>query len=860
MAKFDNKISNLVNTQLPDFVVDDHPKFVEFLKTYFQFMEAAELSVTSVESTDGITLENQTGVLNNLILDGGSLGAEKTQLDLGDKIILEDSSFGKFTFQETVTGTTSQATATVLAEDLDNNRLFISAQDKFIVGETIIGASSGAQAVVNKYRPNPVQTIQQLTNFRDPDKVINDFLNNFRDEFFKTIPENLSSGINKRNLIKNIKSLYKLKGTQKGHELFFRILFNDNSETFYPREQMLKVSDGKWSSTKILRVLSSQGETLSLVGRSIKGRTSGATAIVENVSKFYIGASEVSEITLNDDTIVGSFQVSETIEGTENDQSDYYILATITGIPGEKTISNGGALYSTDDIVKVTGGGEQAAFNINDVSSGKITEIVVDGGGSGYEIGDTLSFTNTGTFGGNASGVVTVVNGAIANEDTDHIVLEDETSSGDHLTGNKIVQESGSGTGDITDIYLISGGNGYKSLPTVSVSSTSGTGANVLAHGTGVGKILGIETSNLGINYQNNPPPKLSFVNCLFITGISGSFTAGETVNGGTSSASGLVSSYDSSTQVLKLKEVSGIFQVDETVSSSGGSATVNKLDLAVATVDVRSVVDTKGVFLNEKGHISESTMKVQDSLYYQDFSYVLKVGNSINLWRDAFKKTMHTSGFYFTGQVDLESRLNAKVQVATGFNTGTIGEPLLAMMKLIFETVFGRRTGTIDDGTSKSTQPNQPNPNNTRDVTLTRAPIGIRLNLRLRRTFLGATVAGNVNVAQGFAYCGPRFNSINKWANTAYGVTANRSGGINGTSGITFQRLNELKVTGTRTSLDGRTALMEMIAGDDNNAGRQFKTNFTFPADITFPGEESFTSSSITFDSTNKKFDQTNV
>lgn len=860
MAKFDNKISNLVNTQLPDFVVDDHPKFVEFLKTYFQFMEAAELSVTSVESTDGITLENQTGVLNNLILDGGSLGAEKTQLDLGDKIILEDSSFGKFTFQETVTGTTSQATATVLAEDLDNNRLFISAQDKFIVGETIIGASSGAQAVVNKYRPNPVQTIQQLTNFRDPDKVINDFLNNFRDEFFKTIPENLSSGINKRNLIKNIKSLYKLKGTQKGHELFFRILFNDNSETFYPREQMLKVSDGKWSSTKILRVLSSQGETLSLVGRSIKGRTSGATAIVENVSKFYIGASEVSEITLNDDTIVGSFQVSETIEGTENDQSDYYILATITGIPGEKTISNGGALYSTDDIVKVTGGGEQAAFNINDVSSGKITEIVVDGGGSGYEIGDTLSFTNTGTFGGNASGVVTVVNGAIANEDTDHIVLEDETSSGDHLTGNKIVQESGSGTGDITDIYLISGGNGYKSLPTVSVSSTSGTGANVLAHGTGVGKILGIETSNLGINYQNNPPPKLSFVNCLFITGISGSFTAGETVNGGTSSASGLVSSYDSSTQVLKLKEVSGIFQVDETVSSSGGSATINKLDLAVATVDVRSVVDTKGVFLNEKGHISESTMKVQDSLYYQDFSYVLKVGNSINLWRDAFKKTMHTSGFYFTGQVDLESRLNAKVQVATGFNTGTIGEPLLAMMKLIFETVFGRRTGTIDDGTSKSTQPNQPNPNNTRDVTLTRAPIGIRLNLRLRRTFLGATVAGNVNVAQGFAYCGPRFNSINKWANTAYGVTANRSGGINGTSGITFQRLNELKVTGTRTSLDGRTALMEMIAGDDNNAGRQFKTNFTFPADITFPGEESFTSSSITFDSTNKKFDQTNV
>ena len=53
--------------------------------------------------------------------------------------------------------------------------------------------------------------------------------------------------------------------------------------------------------------------------------------------------------------------------------------------------------------------------------------------------------------------------------------------------------------------------------------------------------------------------------------------------------------------------------------------------------------------------------MKIQDSLYYQDFSYVIKVGRTIDEWRDAFKKTMHLSGFYFTGQVNIESRLNVK-------------------------------------------------------------------------------------------------------------------------------------------------------------------------------------------------------
>ena len=156
--------------------------------------------------------------------------------------------------------------------------------------------------------------------------------------------------------------------------------------------------------------------------------------------------------------------------------------------------------------------------------------------------------------------VVTVVNGAVANEDGDHICLEDETSAGDHLTGDKIVFESGTGTGDITDIYLTNGGDGYKSLPTVSVTSTLGSGASVLAYGTEIGKVLGITTSNLGINYHQSPtPPTLSFVNNLFVMTVSGSFLNGETVTGAISGATGLVSGWSSDTNILKLKEISYI-------------------------------------------------------------------------------------------------------------------------------------------------------------------------------------------------------------------------------------------------------------------------------------------------------------
>ena len=227
----------------------------------------------------------------------------------------------------------------------------------------------------------------------------------------------------------------------------------------------------------------------------------------------------------------------------------------------------------------------------------------------------------------------------------------------------------------------------------------------------------------------------------------------------------------------------------------------------------------------------------------------------------------MHTSGFYFTGQVDIENRLNMRVKVAEAINTGVIGEPIIAMMKLIFETVFGRRIGTVDDGTSLRSNSYQEEglvsiTTNQRDVTLTRAPIGVRLNLRIRRK-----VGTDVTINQGFAYCGPSFKSVNRFANTAYGVTGNRSGGINGTTGNTFNRLNELKVTGTRSSLDGTTAIFNMISGitppnnsNEDDFGFMLKTNFAFPTDITFPGEESFSGNTLKFDSTNKKFDKTSV
>ena len=140
--------------------------------------------------------------------------------------------------------------------------------------------------------------------------------------------------------------------------MFFRMLFGlKKSETVYPRENMLRVSDGKWTTNKILRAIATTGDTSDLIGRTITGQTSSATALVEAVSKFQLGDNEVTEFTLGEDSISGTFQTGEVIRGTETDNATSFIKATTTGIPGTQTITNDGFLTNINDSVTITGGG-----------------------------------------------------------------------------------------------------------------------------------------------------------------------------------------------------------------------------------------------------------------------------------------------------------------------------------------------------------------------------------------------------------------------------------------------------------------------------------------------------------------------
>ena len=64
-------------------------------------------------------------------------------------------------------------------------------------------------------------------------------------------------------------------------------------------------------------------------------------------------------------------------------------------------------------------------------------------------------------------------------------------------------------------------------------------------------------------------------------------------------SASGKIISLDTNTQVLKLEDVTGTINLEDTITSqTGGTSIVKRFNLAAASVDVVPVTDTDGEFI----------------------------------------------------------------------------------------------------------------------------------------------------------------------------------------------------------------------------------------------------------------------
>ena len=794
----DTKISSFIEDKFPEFVRTDHPVFVEFLRLYYEFMESAKITLVDNQAPDNILLENEL-TTNFLLLEDGS------------KVYTDDSLFGVFEKGEVVTGLTSGATATVLAEDNANSAIYIEQNRFFQVGEIITGGSSKARGKISKYQGNPVQTLQQLLEYADIDKTITDFLDQFRDSYLTAIPNTLASGVSKRNLVKNIRDLYRAKGTRRGHELFFRLIFGETPEIFYPKDNVLKISAGEWTTATVLRIVATQGDPTNLAGQTITQTVDvdlgaeASTVVVESVLQFQEGATTVFELILNVPSIDGTFISGATITGIDNVNADLAIAGTIQSIITGANVTDGGSFYTTNDVVTTSSlVGEKAEISIVDVSPGSVEEVAIDNPGTGYSIGQDLYFNNANTEGTGASAKITCVGGAIAPEagdisaygmDTfDHIVYEDATEATDAYSGNQIQLETQTFTdlgvaaeaGEVVNIKTFSGGSGYEIVPTVVATtatirwstlaqttsgqfkagetittsggasgtlavlrtgnasivgstgtfaeyntitgSTSGAKAvltSVTTHGTGatfvawaqkdLGAVKGLEVTNFGTGYTSAPtltvPLKVLLTRNINESTpqnltLSTAFSVGDNITGQDSGATADVVSWDETRQILTLTMKTNSFNVGEIIrrGSVSNYAILAKKSQATLTADIGTIGTTAGAFENDKGKVSESLMKIQDSFYYQDFSYVVRAGAAIADWRGSVKKAVHPAGFAVFGEVSISTKVSTRMTTPiTGITSVT--PELASLFEAVLTTIVRRKMGTTDDGTSIASQ-----------------------------------------------------------------------------------------------------------------------------------------------------------
>ena len=197
-----------------------------------------------------------------------------------------------------------------------------------------------------------------LLSQRDIDSTFDDFVKYFRKEFLLSFPEKMavdSAGnpLNQRTLIKNIRQFFRAKGSEKSYEFLFRILYNSSVEFYYPKEDVLRLSDGKWVERLSIKTTANNGTALfDLIQQEIKQRNTSGTitayARVTDVQIYAVDGVEIAELFLSG--MFGTFDHTRNIEGTTPSgnllkELVYPVIASISVKEGGQDYQPGETLY-----------------------------------------------------------------------------------------------------------------------------------------------------------------------------------------------------------------------------------------------------------------------------------------------------------------------------------------------------------------------------------------------------------------------------------------------------------------------------------------------------------------------------------
>tara|TARA_B100000287_G_scaffold183671_1_gene173701 strand:+ start:379 stop:19995 length:19617 start_codon:yes stop_codon:yes gene_type:complete len=108
--------------------------------------------------------------------------------------------------------------------------------------------------------------------------------------------------------------------------------------------------------------------------------------------------------------------------------------------------------------------------------------------------------------------------------------------------------------------------------------------------------------------------------------------------------------------KILKIVDYTGDWIAGEKVTGviSKASGLIDNLSIARGVLNIGSLTKTPGRFIDDVGKPSEIVQKIQDSFFYQNFSYVIQSQTPITEWKTQVLENNHPAGFNMFGQLQL--------------------------------------------------------------------------------------------------------------------------------------------------------------------------------------------------------------
>ena len=240
---------------------------------------------------------------------------------------------------------------------------------------------------------NAVNSIRTLRENKDIDRTVDSFVEYFRREFMLNIPKETLA--DKRLMVKHVRDFYRTRGSQESYRFLFRALFGQEIDFYYPGDDILRASDGRW--VKEVRIRSAapfSTNPRNFEGKRIRGNTSKATAFVQDVVGTIASGIEVYDMTV--ENVVGTFVDGERIVDVDNSNNYATINAQAGSLIGID-ITKGGAFHNLGDSIQISEAGstEVASAVVAEVTNKSAVTLKLVKAGSGYtKEGTRVSIVN----------------------------------------------------------------------------------------------------------------------------------------------------------------------------------------------------------------------------------------------------------------------------------------------------------------------------------------------------------------------------------------------------------------------------------------------------------------------------------